>query len=122
MTWLEAESYSAWTAESAIHDSTGPHFGNVRTFINTALHESLEAGNTEHPMGAAAVKELYGMNGANIRGWSVMVKTEAGSGGARWWWYERYGQTTYAASQGDDGCVPCHEAGTDHFLSPYPLQ
>jgi hypothetical protein len=120
--WLEAGSYTAWPAESAIHDSAGPHFGNVRTYINTVLDQSLAAGNTEHPVGSASVKELYGSGGANIRGYSVMVKTEAGSGGDRWWWYERFNATTYASSQGDGQCVPCHSAGNDHFLSPYPLQ
>jgi hypothetical protein len=120
-TWLEAGMYTSWAAESGPHDSTGPHFGDVRTFVNAVLDASLRDGNTEHPMGSASVKELYG-SGASIRGYSVMVKTEAGSGGARWWWYERFNASTYAASQGDANCVPCHSAGRDHFLSPYPLQ
>jgi hypothetical protein len=119
--WLEAGSYTTWAAESGPHDSAGPHFGTVRTFINAALDQSLAAGNSEHPMGSAAVKELYG-GGNTIRGYSVMVKTESGTGGDRWWWYERYNATTYAASQGDGQCVPCHSAGNDFFLSPYPLQ
>jgi hypothetical protein len=119
--WLQANTYAGWAAESAQHASTGPHFGDVRVFVNAALDASLGAGNTEHPVGSAAVKELFG-NGNTIRGWSVMVKTEAGNDGSRWWWYERYDGSTYASSQGAGICVPCHADGVDSFRSPYPLQ
>jgi hypothetical protein len=121
LTWLESGAYTSWAAESGLHASTGPHFGDVRTFVNDALDASLAAGNTEHPMGSAAVKELYG-NGSNVRGWSVMVKTESGTGGDRWWWYERYDGSVFASSQGSNVCVPCHVDGNDFFQSPYPLQ
>jgi hypothetical protein len=121
LVWLQANTYAGWAAESAEHASAGPHFGDVRTFVNGALDGSLAAGNLEHPVGSAAVKELYG-NGNTIRGWSVMVKTEAGNDGSRWWWYERYEGSVYASSQGAGICVPCHADGTDSFRSPYPLQ
>jgi hypothetical protein len=93
----------------------------VRVFVNPALHSSLAAGSKEHPVDAAAVKELYG-SGTTILGWSTMRRTQTGSGGQHWWWYEVYQGKHYAASQGATFCTNCHGAGQDHFLSPFPLQ
>jgi hypothetical protein len=119
--WLEAGGYLGWTAESAVHESTGPHFGGVRTFMNAALLGSLESG-TGHPAGAATVKELYG-DGDTVRGWSVMVKLQADSaGGDGWYWYERYDASVYANGTGEGLCTGCHVDGNDYVLSPYPLQ
>jgi hypothetical protein len=119
--WLEAGEYLDWTAESAPHASTGPHFGTVRTFVNGPLLDSLTAAGDPHPLDAAAVKELYG-GGTEVVGWSVMVKVADGTGGGTWYWLEYYAGSTYADGVGDSLCTGCHGAGTDHVLTPFPLQ
>ena len=124
--WLKDGGYTAWQAESGPHESTGPHGGKVRTFVNAALFESLAAGNTVHPKGAAAVKELYG-SGSTITGWAAEVKTDDDSaGGQGWYWYENFSTTDpsnpVAAGNGKSLCFNCHSGGTDYVLTPFPLQ
>lgn len=120
--WLAAESYASWTAESAVHAATGtsPH-GMVRTFFNDTLVASFDAGNTEHAVGSASVKELY--DGAGMRtGWAVMVKTTAGADAASWYWYLENGGSVNADDNGLAQCEGCHSPGVDRVLTPYPLQ
>lgn len=120
--WLERGEYLGWTAESGIHESTGPHFGDVWTFVNDPLLQSLEAGDPMHPQGAATIKELYGP-GDTVRGWAVMVKVQPDSaGGDGWYWYEVYDGDVFADGLGDGLCTGCHSGGDDFFLSPFPLQ
>jgi len=118
--WLEAGSYEDWPAEAEPHPSAGPHFTAVRTFVNTTLLESLEAGNTEHPIGATAVKELYGAN-PEIGGWAVMIKVASGDDASTWYWYESFGDTTYADDTGVAGCGNCHASGADYVRTSLPL-
>lgn len=123
--WLKDGSYEGWTAESGVHASAGPHGGGVRTFVNAALLASLSAGNSAHPQGAAAVKELY--SGGSLTGWAAEIKTDADSaGGQGWYWYEIYSTTDpsspVAAGNGKSLCFNCHSDGTDYVLSPFPLQ
>lgn len=120
--WLAAGEYLEWAAESGVHPSSGPHFGGVRTFVNDVLYASLEAGAASHPVGAAAVKELYGAGGT-VLGWSVEVKVAADSaGGDGWYWYEGYQDDVYADGTGEGICTGCHGGGNDYVLSPFPLQ
>ena len=123
--FLQAGGYLDFPKESAIHASTGPHFGTVLTFLNPTLEASLAAGNAEHPIGSAAVKELY-KNGPDVGGWAVMVKTQATSdGGQGWYWYETVKVTESDpgyAGQGIPLCFNCHASGIDFVRSPYPLQ
>jgi hypothetical protein len=80
--WLKVGHYRSWRAESAPHDSQGPHFGKVRAYLNPALYESMQSAANRHPQGAVAVKELYG-TGDKVLGWSVAVKTaDGGASGA----------------------------------------
>ncbi|MEZ4302722.1 MAG: hypothetical protein R3B70_47805 [Polyangiaceae bacterium] len=123
--WLQDGNYKAYNAESAVHASAGPHGGGVRTFVNDQLEGSLSAGNAAHPMGAAAVKELY--SGGTLTGWAASVKTDTDSaGGQGWYWYEIFsttdGSNTVAAGNGVSLCFNCHSGGDDYVLSPYPLQ
>jgi hypothetical protein len=129
LAWLRAGRYLAWPAESAIHQSGGPHFGRVRTFVNPVLFGSLSAAASSHPAGAAAVKELYGAAGGDLLGWSVMIKVQAESaGGNGWYWYERFRDTVYGSGLGIGGCTGCHGGGfgsfvsKDFVLAPFPLQ
>lgn len=118
--WLPRALYRDWPAESAIHPSAGPHGGSVRTFVDPALFESLQAGSAEHPVGASVVKELY--SGGAPLGWAVMVKIEPGAGGDAWYWYERSGSSVYADGPGEALCTGCHSAGVDFVRTPFPLQ
>ena len=121
--WLEGGEYASWEAETGPHPSTGPHFGAVRTFVDPCLAESLDAGDATHPIGAAAVKELYA-DGDVVLGWSVMVKVAAGSGGDTWYWHETYQGSTLLDGVGEPACTGCHggPGNADYFLSPWPLQ
>jgi hypothetical protein len=118
-----AGAYKRWPAESQIHPSAGPHGGNVRTFVNAALEQSLAEQAATHPQGAASVKELYG-GGTDTRiGYAVMVKLAPDSaGGDGWYWYERLGATVYADGTGVGLCTGCHGGGADYVLTPHPLQ
>jgi hypothetical protein len=123
--FLKAGSYLNFPKESAIHDSAGPHFGNVRTYLTPSLDASLQAGNTEHPKGAAAVKELY-MSGSEVKGWAVMVKiADKSDGGKGWYWYETTNIKEPSGGFSGEGlplCTNCHMAGADFVLTPSPLQ
>lgn len=122
LAWLESEAYLGWTAESGIHPSSGPHGGQVRTFVNDLLLGSLAGGDLAHPQGAAAVKELWGDGNTRI-GWAVEVKVAAESqSGDGWYWYEKIDQTVYGGDVGVALCTNCHGGGVDYVLTPYPLQ
>lgn len=122
--WLAGGSYTAWAAESQIHSSAGPHGGNVRTFVNAALFQSLTDNNAMHPEGAAVVKELYGGGMDTLIGYAVMVKVapDSGPAGEGWYWYERINQTVYGGMTGVGLCSGCHGGGKDNILTPFPLQ
>ena len=120
--WLEGGGYLDWTAESSIHGSTGPHFGDVRTYVNDILLQSLQGGNAQHPAGSAAVKELYG-DGDGVRGWTTMIKlADDSAGGDNWHWYERYEGDDLIDAAGAAACTGCHGSGLDYWRSPFPLQ
>ena len=122
--WLEEPgNLQSWARETAPHPSAGPHFGNVVTYINTCLEGSMSAGNDIHPVGAASVKALFGPDGvAQRQGWAVSVKVDNGGGGDDWYWYQRFDGEVTADSRGENFCVNCHNDGTDHVLTGYPLQ
>lgn len=123
--WLAQGSYKSWAVESAVHASTGPHGGNVRTYVNAVALASLGTDAAEHPQDTATVKELYGASLDEITGYAVMLKTAPTSqGGATWYWYERLGGTLYASDLGVGLCTGCHggPGSHDYILTPYPLQ
>jgi hypothetical protein len=124
--WLRAGRYRAWTAESAVHPSGGPHGSSgVRTFLNDAVVASLASGNAAHPTGAALVKELYRGNQV-LSGWAVEIKIQADSaGGNGWYWWEGVG----LSGRGLGVCTGCHAGGIapgyvskDYVLTPFPLE
>lgn len=120
--WLDEGHYLDWPAESAPHTSAGPHFGTVHVYVSPELEASLDAGDAQHPAGAAAVKELYS-GGSEILGHAVSVKKAADSaGGDNWYWYERYQGSVLADGDGVGACTGCHSAGDDFVLTGYPLQ
>ena len=128
--YLKSGAYQELEAqESAPHPSRGPHskFGlPVRVFLDPTLDASLRAGNTEHPAGASAVKEMFNATGV-LEGWAVMVKTGAESNdGNGWFWYETTDvadrSNIVAAGNGVTLCYSCHAGGDDFVLTAYPFQ
>lgn len=121
-TYLQSDAYAALAAEPEVHSSTGPH-GRVRTFVNDTLKQSIDAGQMSHPLGSAAIKELY--RGDELSGWAVSVKVaNEPSSTQNWYWYEVFSTTTnspVADSTNAPGCSGCHGAGVDFVLSPGPF-
>jgi len=124
-TWLQKGDYKAWAKESASHQSTGPHGGKVRTYVNAPLVTSLTAKNPQHPKGAATVKEFINSSDV-VTGWAVSVKTQDDSAnGAGWYWYEVFSTTDGASpieGQAKPLCNNCHVGGSDYVLTPFPLK
>jgi hypothetical protein len=123
--WLQKKPYLSWPHESAPHPSTGPHTSDaVLTYVDPKLDASMKAGNAEHPVGAAAVKEF--ITKGQLSGWAAYVKTQPKSdGGKGWYWYEVFGVQPGAstiAGQGHTTCTGCHAGGKDFVLTPYPLR
>ena len=121
--FFSAGSYQSWNSESAIHESTGPHFGQVLAYVNDVLFDSVQAVNTTHPRCSAAVKELYGMDGMSVMGYTYWLKIDDdAAAGANIYWYERFNTNTFADGLDDGTCTGCHSGGIDFFNSPAPLQ
>ena len=120
--WLATGGYADFLPESAAHPSVGPH-GRVRTFVNRQLATSLTSCSESHPLGSAAVKELF--TEAGLRGWAVMIKTEAGPGANAWYWYEVFSTATDAtpavSGQSAGTCTGCHDGGLDAVRTRWPL-
>lgn len=122
--YLQAGRYREFAAESGVHPSAGPHGNGVRSFVNSILDRSLADGSPSHPVGAAAVKELYD-SGSTLTGWAVEVKVADGAGGDGWYWYEVFSTTDGSrpiSGVGNPICTGCHAAGVDFVRIPYPLQ
>ncbi len=120
LAYLQNGDYTGMQAESGPHDSAGPHFGDVRTFVGDCLADSLDAQNAQHPVGAASIKELYG-DGDTVLGWAVEVKQAEGIDEG-WYWYEYYQGSVFADGVDVGLCQGCHASGIDSFRSPWPLQ
>ena len=124
--WLQKNAYKNYAAESAVHpSSSGPAVhGDVRTFMNEKLDQSMRAGSGEHPVGSIAVKELH--KDGKLYGWAVALKARKDDGkGNGWYWYENLSTTDnskpVAAAIGHQLCVGCHSAGKD-FIRTGPLK
>lgn len=125
--WLQMKTYSCWARESQVHASTGPHGGNVRTYLNKTLASSLAGGAAENAEGSVAVKAFFGNGKETVTGWAVGVKTQSSSAnGQGWYWYEIFnaspGAAAAAAGQGTSLCSNCHRGGRDYVLTPFPLR
>ncbi len=118
---IEDESYTSWEAEPMVHPPGGgsPHPNNLRTFFNPALATSMGMSNTEHPVGAAAIKESW--DGDELVGWFIEVKIAEGAGPQTWyWWSDLAGVDTVGAA--GVGCSDCHAAGVDFVTTEYPFE
>ncbi|MBT9557557.1 MAG: hypothetical protein IV100_16070 [Myxococcales bacterium] len=107
--WLRAECYGAWPSDPAVRASSMNPSG-IRVFLSPSLADSVAGGNAAHPVGAAAVREIFSPDHRERVGWSVSVKTSDG-----WFWYEEFDRLGHATVSGRDapGCTSCHEAGQD---------
>jgi hypothetical protein len=120
-TWLQGFNYRGWTAMTE-RRATGEH-GGEQLFFNSVLAGSWRAGEKEHPVGSAAVRELYRDDLETIKGFALMIKTgPSGQVGEGWFWYEIFGTTAEAeptvAEAGARGCVGCHSHAVDFVHSP----
>lgn len=125
--WLEAGNYSSFESESVPHLTEGPHsmpdVDNVRVYMNQCLTESIAAGNTVHPIGSMAVKELYG-TGDVVLDYAAMIKVDDQSpdDGNDWYFHKIAGGEEKASELGSAACFDCHVMGTDFIQTPYPFQ
>lgn len=106
--------YKSWRAENQIHNSTGPHGGNVRSYVNDILYASLKAGNTTHPPGSAVVKELYGSGTSTLTGHALDAKDDGGT----WVFYEGFAPSysnPYFYRGTTNFCASCHATGSDFY-------
>lgn len=119
--WLQGFAYREWTPQTEIR-ATGEH-GGERLYFNRMLTASMTAGAAEHPIGSAAVRELYSGDLKTLKGFALMHKTApSGPTAEGWYWYEIFGTTAEAeptvAQPAAPGCVGCHSHAVDFVHSP----
>lgn len=119
--WLQAYGYRTWIPQTELR-ATGEH-GGERLYFNQLLAESWKAGASEHPVGSAAVRELYSADLQTLKGFAVMHKTgPSGDVGEGWYWFEIFGTGAEAkptvAEHGARGCVGCHSHAVDFVHDP----
>jgi hypothetical protein len=119
--WLLAFNYRGWTPMTELR-RTGEH-GGERLFFNKVLAASWQAKAPDHPIGSAAVRELYSADLKILKGFALMHKTgPSGQVGEGWYWFEVFGTTMDArpttAETAARGCVGCHAHAVDFVHSP----
>ncbi len=115
--WLADRCYLDWAGEDAVRPSDMAA-GGARVFVNPALDRSSAFGRDVHPVGAAAVREIYHEDLRTLRGWAVAVKVADAGDDDDWLWAERWVDSgTTVARRGAPGCVGCHRTGTDFVQS-----
>jgi hypothetical protein len=120
LNWLQLQEYRCWLGEPSPHPSAGPHFGSVRVWFNPSLEEGLAGGVAPFPVDSVAIKELLGVDGDDVLGWSLARKVASGAGPSTWYWYEWYEGSTFGAGVADPTCSGCHSGGADFILTPLP--
>jgi hypothetical protein len=89
----------------------------ARVYLSPALADSLRSGATEHPVGAAAVRELIAEGSDVPTGWALNHKLESGVGANGWSFYEVYSTDADAEplvfERAASGCIGCHADGVD---------
>ena len=109
-TWLAAGHYKSWRCEPFISTPRpGSAHSRARICSNAALST---ADLSTIPVGAASVKELYDSSD-QLRGYAVSRKL--GATKSDWYWYEKYGSSTYADGINVGLCANCHSgASSEH--------
>jgi hypothetical protein len=113
--WIDDGFYMQWHCEPTPHPRRppSPHGAMNRICSNDALAGS--TGDGAFPIGAAAVKEVYGSDGA-INAYAVYRKMTERSDGDSWYWYEGSRDKTAANGQGEGTCVGCHSSAPRDFV------
>jgi hypothetical protein len=118
--WLISRNYENWPAWNGIRPSSFAE-GGVRVFWSPQLHRSLEMGASSHPVGSAAVRELYEDDLVTPRGWSTMVKLADRGDPDDWLFFEVFSSNASVkpaiAARGAPGCLGCHDDAPDHIHS-----
>jgi len=117
--WLDAGHHLQWSETPLRPGTDTPLFRRI--YFNDALSGSLSRGDTSHPVGAAAVRELYDPDGSTLVGWAVMIKVDDTGAPTDWFFYEHYEpdepQTPpLVGERGAPGCVGCHSHATDMIM------
>lgn len=110
--------YTSWFGHESVQGPQGnsPH-SQMKTFLNDTLKASVDAQNTEHPVGSISIKELYNNDGSEITGYAYSEKVAAGTDADTWLWYEDLNLSNPEASYygvGISTCRGCHSSGTDY--------
>jgi hypothetical protein len=120
--WLLGREHATWERWSEVGVTLGQ--GGARVYLNDLLMESLIAERPEHPLGAAAVRELYAEDFTTLTGYSALVKANSEEGNG-WFCFEvlEPGPDVEAttAKVAAPGCQGCHRAGHDFIQSRLPL-
>lgn len=120
--FLDAEGFrgAGWVCDSEPQPaaSDSPHGSHV-ICVNDVL-AGAPSGSGAYPVGSAAVKETYNMDGT-VRGRYIDARLRETAGAAGWYFYAPGGSP---AGYGDDastaGCVGCHSAGGRDFVRRIP--
>lgn len=119
-TLLETSGYSTWSAEPGVHDGSGPH-GQVRVYFNPPLAASIMSGQSSHPDGSIAVKELYATDAVTIRAYAIGIKDRAAPEAQSWVWYEADRTSLRSPdfyARASPTCADCHDhAAVDSVYS-----
>lgn len=105
--WLSERHYQGWRCE-AMTSAARPNSPHGRNRI-CANNLTSNHGTGEYPVGAAAVKELYG-NDDKLDGIAVSMKVAAGTTGAAWYWYEKVNGAVVVDGIDVGLCTGCHSA------------
>ena len=131
--FVKAGEHRAWTHESALRETDAPHGTYVVAYLNSILEKSMKAGIDTHPVGSAAVKEMFDES-RDPAGWAVSVKVKPDSdGGNGWYWYETTSNvdanaipvrgTRTGEGLGAGICIGCHgRFGSDYVVIGYPFE
>jgi|SRR5687768_15709761 len=108
--WLATGHYKTWRCEPFI---STPRPGSAHSRARICSNAALSAADLSAiPVGAASVKELYDSSD-QLRGYAVSRKL--GTSKADWYWYEKYGTSTYADGINVGLCANCHSgASSEH--------
>ena len=121
--WLVAGHYQQWERLDPVPSAEMPGVGRV--YLSPALADSLRNERSSHPIGAAAVREIFDATDPDTQlGWAYLRKLDEAAEPNSWLFYEVFELSAEAvplvAERAAPGCVPCHGEGTDMIRSQLP--
>jgi hypothetical protein len=122
--WLASDGFADWDAESDVFPTS--EFGAARTYFGARLAASKRGGETEHPLGATAVREFYAADGQTLTGYAYLTRATREDGPGAWFFFESYdlapSGTPQVAELAAPTCAGCHQAAPDFVQTPWPLR